>query len=163
MMMRFANGYALYTDGNASIGVQVVPGGNAWSTISDINRKENFEEVNGEDFLNKINKFKLASWNYKGQNPGTLRHYGPMAQDFYLAFGKDKYGTIGNDTTINQADFDGINLIAVQALEKRTSELRLENENLKKENAGMKNKLDAFSKRVERIEALLEEKRSGSN
>ena len=55
-----------------------------------------------------------------------------MAQEFYAAFGKDSYGTIGNDTTINQADFDGINLIAIQALEQRTAQLQKENEALKK-------------------------------
>lgn len=32
---------------------------------------------------------------------------------------KMNFGTIGDDTIINQADFDGINLIAVQALVKK--------------------------------------------
>lgn len=64
---------------------------------------------------------RLVSWNYKRQDPAQYRHYGPMAQDFYAAFGKDKYGNIGNDTTINSADFDGVNMIAIQALEKRTA------------------------------------------
>ena len=44
-----------------------------------------------------------------------------MAQEFYNAFGNDGIGTVGNDTTIASADFDGINLIAIQALEKRTN------------------------------------------
>src|SRR6476620_7712762 len=57
-----------------------------------------------------------------------------MAQDFFAAFGKDSYGTIGNDTTINQADFDGINLIAIQALETRTRELDRSNQNLQADN-----------------------------
>ena len=45
-----------------------------------------------------------------------------MAQEFYAAFGNDGIGTIGNDTTIASADFDGINFIAIQALEKRSKE-----------------------------------------
>jgi len=45
-----------------------------------------------------------------------------MAQDFYSAFGYDGIGTIGNDSTIASSDFDGINLIAIKALEKRTRE-----------------------------------------
>jgi hypothetical protein len=48
-----------------------------------------------------------------------------MAQDFFEAFGKDDLGTIGCDTLINQHDFLGVNLIATQALEKRTTELKL--------------------------------------
>jgi hypothetical protein len=138
MIMRFQGGYRLYSSSNLSTGVQVAPGGNAWTTISDINRKENFAPVDGEDFLQKISSFQSVSWNYKGQDAKQYRHYGPMAQEFYTAFGKDQYGTIGDDTTINQADFDGINLIAIQALEKRTTELRKGNDELKKEINGLK-------------------------
>jgi hypothetical protein len=64
-----------------------------------------------------------------------------MAQDFYHAFGKDAIGVIGNDTTINQQDFLGVNLIAIQALEKRTrqiSEQQEEIDALKKEIAELK-------------------------
>ncbi|WP_192822058.1 tail fiber domain-containing protein [Rufibacter sp. LB8] len=133
MKMRFANGYKLYTNSAATVGAVLTANGNAWSTISDVNRKENFAPVNGEAFLQKIARFNLTSWNYKGQDSKTLRHYGPMAQDFHAAFGTDSFGTIGNDTTINQADFDCINLIAIQALEKRTAELQRENSLLKKQ------------------------------
>ncbi|MEQ1677211.1 MAG: tail fiber domain-containing protein [Chitinophagaceae bacterium] len=118
---RFAGGYRLFTSANLSTGCTLFAGDNAWTTGSDVNSKENFAEVNGEDFLQKIAGFHLTSWNYKKQDPKTFRHYGPMAQDFHAAFGKDKYGSIGNDTTINSADFAGISLIAIQALEKRTA------------------------------------------
>ena len=53
-----------------------------------------------------------------------FRHYGPMAQDFFAAFGDDGIGKIGTDTTINSGDIAGILMIAVQALEKRTAELK---------------------------------------
>ncbi len=118
---RFAGGYKLFTSANLSTGCTLFAGDNAWTTGSDVHTKENFAEVNGEDFLKKIAGFHLTSWNYKTQNPATFRHYGPMAQDLYAAFGKDSYGTIGNDTTINSADFAGISFIAIQALEKRTA------------------------------------------
>ena len=144
---RFNGGYYFITgDVGSDIGVRVQPGGNSWSTISDINRKENFEPVNGEDFLKKIATFDLSSWNYKGQNVKTFRHYGPMAQEFYKAFGKDEYGTIGCDTLINQQDFLGVNLIAIQALEKRTEENKKETEGLKKENGTLKARLEKLEK-----------------
>jgi Chaperone of endosialidase/Head domain of trimeric autotransporter adhesin len=132
---RFAGGYKLFTSANLSTGCTLFAGDNAWTTGSDVRTKENFAEVDGEDFLKKISGFQLTSWNYKTQNPATFRHYGPMAQDFYAAFGKDKYGTIGNDTTINSADFAGVSFIAIQALEKRTKKI----EQLEKENALLKN------------------------
>lgn len=150
MVMRFANGYKLYTNSSASVGTQLVAGGNSWSTISDRRKKENFAPVVGEDFLNKISKMPLSSWNYKGQNSNIFRHYGPMAQDFFAAFGKDKYGTSGNDTTINQADMEGVTFIAVQALEKRTHILQQENADLK--NEMIKLKAD-YESRLGKIEA----------
>ena len=123
-MVRAAGGYVLYTNSATTIGAELNPNQSAWSVISDSTKKENFIPVNGEDVLNKISKFNLRSWNYKGQNPRLYRHYGPMAQEFFKAFGHDKIGVIGNDTTINSADFAGINLIAIQALEKRTDKLQ---------------------------------------
>ena len=56
-----------------------------------------------------------------------------MAQDFFNAFGKDSYGYIGNDTTISPLDLLGVNMAATKALEKRSSELVKENEQLKKD------------------------------
>lgn len=117
---RFANGYRFFTTTDLSVGAKMDAGDNSWTITSDSTKKENFKLVDGEDVLNKISQFKLTSWNYKTQDPTQFRHYGPMAQDFYAAFGNDGIGTIGNDTTIASADFDGINLIAIQALEKRT-------------------------------------------
>lgn len=138
MKMRFAGGYKLYTNSLATIGVQIAAGGNAWQVISDVNKKENFARVNGEEFLQKISKMNLTSWNYKGQDPKTFRHYGPMAQDMFAAFGKDEYGTVGTDTTINQADFDGINLIAIQALIHKMDQI---NSDLRQEIASLKAQL----------------------
>lgn len=126
MIMRFSGGYKLYSSSGQTFGLQMQPGSNAWSIVSDVNKKENFATVNGEDFLQKISKMPLTSWNYKGQDPKTFRHYGPMAQDFYKAFGQDAYGAIGTDTTINQADFDGVNLIAIQALTRKVEQLNAE-------------------------------------
>jgi hypothetical protein len=77
-----------------------------------------------------------------------LRHYGIMAQDFYNAFGHDNYGTIGNDTTVNPIDMIGIDMTAIQALEKRTADLKAENENLKMQN-------DKLQARLQKLEDKL--------
>jgi hypothetical protein len=80
--------------------------------------------VDGEEVLKKIRGFELTSWNFIGHDPKEFRHYGPMAQDFFAAFGHDEVGQIGTETTINSGDLAGIIMIAVQALEKRTAELK---------------------------------------
>ncbi|PQA56330.1 tail fiber domain-containing protein [Siphonobacter curvatus] len=154
-MTRFAGGYQLFTNANASMGVQVLPNGNAWQTISDSTRKENFRAADGASFLKKISQMRLGSWNYKGQEAKQYRHYGPMAQDFYAAFGKDEVGTIGEDKSINQADFDGVNLIAIKALIEEVNQLKAENaklratnEDLQKETASLQSDMDWVKKQL---------------
>lgn len=131
---RFANGYRFYTTSDLSVGAKMDAGDNSWSIISDSTKKTNFKLIDGNEVLEKISKFKLTSWNYKTQDSKTHRHYGPMAQEFFNAFGNDGIGIIGNDTTIASADFDGINLIAIQALEKRTKEQEIRIIELEKQN-----------------------------
>lgn len=118
---RFANGYRLYTSADYSTSCSLGAGDNAWTTTSDKRLKENFLLVDGEGILKKIALMPLTTWNYKNQDPAKFRHYGPMAQDFHAAFGKDLYGSIGSDTTINQADFAGVSFVAIQALENRST------------------------------------------
>ncbi len=122
---RFRNGYYLMTSGNVTrTGVYISAGQNAWSSISDSTRKERFVPMNHAEVLRKINAMKLTSWNYKGQR--EIRHYGPMAQDFYAAFGYDGLGPIGCDTLINSHDFAGVTFAGVQALIRENAALKTE-------------------------------------
>ena len=121
---RFANGYYLLSSGNnIRTGVQLPAGGNAWLSISNKNLKENFDTLDDESILKKLAGLTFSSWNYKGQDPATFRHYGVMAQDFFKAFGRDKFGVIGCDTLVNPVDMMGIAYSAIKALEARTSQL----------------------------------------
>ena len=104
--------------------VTVIEGQVPFTASSDKTQKENFHPVDGEEVLGKIRGFELSSWNFIGHDPKKFRHYGPMAQDFYAAFGHDGVGEIGSETTINSGDMAGILMVAVQALEKRTAELK---------------------------------------
>ena len=104
--------------------VTVIEGQVGFTASSDKTKKENFQPVDGEAVLGKIRGFELSSWNFIGHDPKEFRHYGPMAQDFFAAFGQDGVGQIGTETTINSGDLAGILMVAVQALEKRTAELK---------------------------------------
>jgi hypothetical protein len=146
MTMRFAGGYRLFTTSDASIGALLKPGSNSWTTISDSTKKENFVYADGENFLDNISRLRLGSWNYKTQNSSQYRHYGPMAQDIFYYFGKDKVGTIGNDTTLSSADMDGIMMICLQALEKRTVELRKATEKISELENIINNLTNEFNK-----------------
>jgi hypothetical protein len=134
---RYAGGYRLFTNDDMNIGVSLLPNDNSWNIISDSTKKERFLSADGEAMLKKLRDIRLGSWNYKTQHKLGLRHYGPMAQDFHAAYGRDTYGTIGSDTTINQADMEGVLMIMVKALEARTAQQALEIASLKTQNAGL--------------------------
>ena len=73
----------------------------------------------------------VSTWNYTSQDP-SIRHIGPMAQDFYATFG------VGEDERrISTIDADGVALAAIQAL-------YAENQALKAELAGMEARLSAL-------------------
>jgi hypothetical protein len=95
-----------------------------YTFTSDRNKKENFRPVDGEEVLRKIGGLSLTSWNYIGHDPEQFRHYGPVAQEFFAAFGHDGVGTVGTPTTINSGDMEGILMIAVQTLSKENAELK---------------------------------------
>jgi regulator of replication initiation timing len=132
MMMRFDN-YTFYVAGTNNY-AYIIPSSNGWAYTSDRNRKENFEELNGESVLRKISKIPFYSWNFKDKEVKQYRHYGIMAQDFHDNFGKDNLGVIGNDTTVSALDLLGVAYSGIKALEKRTEELLTKNEALKLKN-----------------------------
>ena len=138
--------------GNAS--VAVIEGQVPFSTPSDRTKKENFQPVDGEEVLRKLRGLTLTSWNYIGHDPKQFRHYGPMGQDFFAAFGHDGIGTIGSPTTITSADMAAIVMIAVQAVEKRTVELRQETERLKETVQAFKAENTELRARLEAVEKL---------
>ncbi len=130
---RFLEGYYLMTSGNTNpgtgfgavrTGVQIGRGQNSWAAISDSTKKERLRPVDHTDLLRKINNMPLSTWNYKGQR--NIRHYGPMAQDFYAAFGQDELGQVGCDTLIYSHDFAGVTFAGVQALIRENEQLRKE-------------------------------------
>ena len=127
------------------------------TVVSDKTKKENFQNVNPEEVLKKIGNLDLPSWNFIGQDPEMFRHYGPMAQDFFAAFGHDGVGQIGSPTTISTSDIAGIMMIAIKALEKRTQELKAKEARiaaLEKETAELRAKQSYFETVAARLDLL---------
>jgi hypothetical protein len=122
---RFAGGFYLYTNADLSKGVALGPGGSSWASLSDVNAKENFRDVDGEELLAKLARIPIREWSYKAQDT-AIRHMGPTAQDFRAAFGLGDF-----PLRINTIDADGVALAGVQALEARTRALQAEVEMLR--------------------------------
>jgi hypothetical protein len=101
---------AIDGSGNPTAGVEVAAGGTGWSAISDRNHKENLQTVDGKVILARLVDIPIETWNLKSQHR-SIRHIGPMAQDFAGAFevGED-------DRHINSVDADGVALAAIQGL-----------------------------------------------
>ncbi|MHC4590126.1 MAG: tail fiber domain-containing protein [Planctomycetota bacterium] len=100
----------MYTNADLSAGVKLSPGGVAWASVSDRNVKENFEAVDPREVLERLASIPIETWNVKGQEQ-PVRHMGPMAQDFYSAYG---LGT--DDKHIATVDADGVALAAAKGL-----------------------------------------------
>lgn len=101
-------------------------GGGRGGGRSDRNIKDNFAPVDPSAILAKVAALPITSWNYK-DDPAS-RHIGPMAQDFFSAFGA---GT--DDKTITYLDEGGVALAAVQGLNKKVEEKDAKIQQLEKE------------------------------
>lgn len=60
--------------------------------------------------LDRLVAMPLSTWNLKVQDP-SIRHMGPMAQDFRAAFGLGE-----SELRISTLDADGVALAAIQGL-----------------------------------------------
>jgi Chaperone of endosialidase len=112
-------------------GPYLIAGDTTWRTTSNKDKKENFQDIDGNEVLNKISNMSAQSWNYKGDDPKKQRHYGPYSQEIFEAFGNDGIGTIGDDISICLSDMDGILWTAVKALTLKVKTLEEEVNTLK--------------------------------
>ena len=117
---------------------------------SDRNAKENYEAVNPREVLEKVAALPLTRWNFKA-DPGTP-HLGPVAQDFYAAFGVG-----ADDKHIATVDADGVALAAIQGLNQKLEEkLAAQDAALKAKDA----ELQDLRQSVEELKALVRQSAS---
>ncbi|MET9673519.1 tail fiber domain-containing protein [Streptomyces sp. NPDC006482] len=76
------------------------------------------DPVNGHQVLEQVVRLPVSTWRYHW-DPPHVRHLGPMAQDWWKAFGVGE-----NDRTICCTDANGVALVAIQALHRELTELR---------------------------------------
>jgi hypothetical protein len=99
-----------------SSGAKLTVGG-VWTNASDANLKENFQPVDGQQILDKVDALPITEWNYKTE-PEETKHIGPTAQDFQQVFG------VGSDGhSISTIDPSGIALAAIKELNKKVKEV----------------------------------------
>jgi hypothetical protein len=97
--------------------------------LSDRNHKRDIVPVDPQAVLDGVSRLQVATWSYTTGN-ASVRHMGPMAQDFYAEFG------LGNtDKAYNPVDAHGVEMAAIQALYGRLLEQQARIEKLERENA----------------------------
>jgi uncharacterized protein YceH (UPF0502 family) len=82
----------------------------------------------------------VSKWSYRSQDD-SIRHIGPMAQDFYRAFG------IGEDRKhIDSVDADGVALAAIKGLHRELRAERRHRRDLERRMAGLEARLAALER-----------------
>jgi hypothetical protein len=162
---RVSGGFRIFTASNLSTGVTLQSGASVsnwgqssaviststgaylstsgvWTNNSDVRRKHRFVDVDGNDILATLRGLPVTSWSYR-VDADSIRHIGPMAQDFYAAF------KLGNDNvTIASLDEDGVALAGVKALDARTLAQQARIDSLEHQNADLRDRLDRLEKAV---------------
>jgi hypothetical protein len=110
-----------------------------------VNAKKDFTAVNPQEVLAKVVALPITEWSYKTEE--TVRHVGPMAQDFRAAFNLG-----ADDKHIAIVDEGGIALAAVKGLnEKLDVQLKQANVQLQAKDA----EIQALKQRLDRLEQSL--------
>jgi hypothetical protein len=138
------NSYAGYFEGKAKVIGHLDVGSCTGCTMSsDQNLKANFSTISPRSVLDRLAALPIRAWNYKSDAP-SVRHVGPMAQDFRAAFdlGKD-------DLHIDMIDANGVTMAAIQGLYQQNQELVTEVRQQNKE----------LMRKVERLQTQLNQVR----
>jgi hypothetical protein len=144
--VRATGGVAFYTNAGLTTGCTLTTLDGSWACTSDRNSKEDFAAVDTQAVLNSVLNIPITSWSYMG---AETRHIGPMAQDFYAAFG------LGADNRhISMVDADGVALAAIQGLHQivQDKDTRI---------AEMQTQLDDLNERLLALEALAAPSQAG--
>jgi len=123
--------FALQGNGNLTIAGILTQG-------SDRDTKRDIVPVQPEEILAKVASLPIATWNRK-TDPTSVRHMGPMAQDFAATFGLGE-----DDKHIATLDVDGVSLASIQALYRMSTAKDAEIAELRRENTDLAQRLAAL-------------------
>lgn len=149
--MRFSNGYRFYTNAALTSGAQIGSSGSSWSSISDINAKENIKPLDNDYNYNAIIGLPVYSWSYTHTSPEE-RHFGPMAQDYFPLFGFDGLGYTSDSLRISNVHLVSLSISALQGYSQLSQELSGEIETEKEKQKKLLERLKHLEERLDSIE-----------
>jgi hypothetical protein len=112
--------------------------------VSDRNLKRDVEPVDDHAVLESVARMPVSTWSYKSEDP-SVRHLGPMAQDFHAAFG------LGDtDRAYDSIDAHGVAFAAIKGLYEEVQEQSARIERLERENESLRERQCTSQTRSER-------------
>ena len=108
--VRAAGGIRLFTNTALTTGCTIPGGSGTMSCTSDRSAKRAFAAADPKSVLERLAGVPISTWSYKTEKP-SVRHMGPMAQDFRRAFGLGS-----SKRRIDTVDAQGVNMAAIQGL-----------------------------------------------
>lgn len=112
--------------------------------LSDAEAKQDVNALDGQLVLSRLQDLPVNQWRYS--HSPEVKHAGPMAQDFYAAFG------LGPDNRhISARDMAGVNMAAIKAQQQEIAALRKENASLRH---GLQSALESLNNMKVRLELL---------
>ncbi len=139
---------AVNGSGTPTAGVTLATGGGSWSSISDRNAKRDFQAVDKHELLDRLANVPITTWHYKTQD-ASIRHIGPMAQDFHAAFAVGE-----DDKHITTIDAHGVALGAIQGLhellKEKDAQIAAQNGRIE----AQKKEISELRARLEKVEAM---------
>jgi hypothetical protein len=145
---RASGGFTFYTDPQQSSGAMLPAGSGAWASLSDRHAKTAIVPLDDASILARVARLPVSEWSYKAEH--GVRHLGPMAQDFYAAFGVGE-----DDRHITSIDEDGVALAAIKALDAENARLQAENARLQADGAAVRAHLASLTAAQARDHALV--------
>jgi hypothetical protein len=139
-------GIRMFSSSDGSTGMELPPGAFLWAPVSDRDAKEDFETIDQRATLEAVASLPITRWSYKAE-ADAIRHMGPMAQDFFAAFGLGY-----NDRTVTSIDLNGVSLAAIQGLDLRVDDVEADKD---ARLAEQQEQIDALRAEVEALTAEL--------
>ncbi len=144
-LARASGGFFLFSNATATAGVKLAPGSGSWASLSDRAAKTDVVPLDDAAVLDKVAALPVGSWSYRSEDP-HVRHVGPMAQDFYAAFGVGE-----DDRHITSIDEDGVALSAIKGLyaksERENGELKAQLATVQRQVAALAAEVAALKER----------------
>jgi hypothetical protein len=142
------SGYAGFFSGKTKVAGHLEVESCTGCTISsDRNLKANFSTISPRSVLDRLAALPIRAWNYKKDEP-SVRHVGPMAQDFRAAFNLG-----ADDKHIDMIDANGVTMAAIQGLYQQNKELASEVKHLRAQSTRQQAQLDRVKRTIKRKSA----------